>query len=798
MYSDHLVKRFVVTILMGVLFTGSASARQSDSASAQQIVPALQVPSEQFISSDLHIRGIVENESGEPVEGVHIQVEHTGETVVSQSDGSFQLGQPASRGHAVVDGGYSEEVVLLVSRVGYKAARIPVGRTHQDELITIVLQEAVYESETVVVTATRTRRDLEKVSIPVQVVTGDEIHQTGSLRLSDVLAEQAGMQLVSDHGTGIQVQGFDPEYTLIMIDGNPVIGRTAGTLDLNRISVRNVEQIEIVKGPSSALWGSDALAGVINIITEKSNRPLSGGLTTRYGGNNSLDLAGDLSFRTGSWTNDIFLNRNSTDGYRLNPGSIGQTVPEYENYTLSYRTQLDLSDRIDATVSLRYFTEDQRNNDFYINDEGDQVLLDYAATQEDLVVNPTFTFQPVDRLDITAGLQTSVYRTVTDYTYLDSDDTYDFNDFQQIYNKPELQSSYWWNDQHQSLIGAGAVLERLKADRYPGDPEFTTTFIFAQHSWLPNERFEITGGFRYNAHSEYRSQLSPKLSARYNLTDRLQLRASAGDGFKSPDIRQLFLDFTNAAAGYSVLGASTAAAGMQRLIEEGQIAQVLIPVEQLNKLTAESSRAFNLGVDYDMREDVRLRLNLFRNNVEDMIESAPIARRQNGQAVYSYLNLEKIFTQGVEAEVRWDLFSDLRFTVGYQLLDARRLLEEERNVQDENGEVVTRTLSSYEPMLNRSTHSGTVKLFYENDSGWGATLRGTFRGKYGLFDLNGNGYVDDDEYEDGYMVWNGNFSKRFLNRLRIQGGVDNLLGYTNTNIPYLPGRLWYAQLSIYF
>src|SRR5690625_7283496 len=91
------------------------------------------------------------------------------------------------------------------------------------------------------------------------------------------------------------MQGFDPAYTLIMIDGKPLIGRTAGTLDLTRVSVRNVKQIEIVKGPSSALWGSEALAGVVNIITTRGYEPFSGGATTRYSRFNTVDTGADLS-----------------------------------------------------------------------------------------------------------------------------------------------------------------------------------------------------------------------------------------------------------------------------------------------------------------------------------------------------------------------------------------------------------------------------------------------------------------------------------------------------------------------
>ena len=88
-----------------------------------------------------------------------------------------------------------------------------------------------------------------------------------SMCLGEVLVEQTGLAVVADHGNGIQVQGFNSDYTLILINGQPIIGRTAGTLELDRITVNNIKQIEITKGPSSSLYGSEALAGVINIIT---------------------------------------------------------------------------------------------------------------------------------------------------------------------------------------------------------------------------------------------------------------------------------------------------------------------------------------------------------------------------------------------------------------------------------------------------------------------------------------------------------------------------------------------------
>ncbi|MEX2601629.1 MAG: TonB-dependent receptor [Balneolaceae bacterium] len=736
------------------------------------------------------LQGVVTDENQSPLALVQIEVVENGRQAISREDGTFEV--------ELDDFDELARYTIVLSRVGYEDTSVSVtaDQIKKNEKVTVTLKQVTYRSETLVVTATRTRRDIEDVPIPVQLVTGREIRQTGSMRLSDILSEQTGMQIVNDHGTGLQVQGFNPDYTLVMIDGNPVIGRTAGTLDLTRVSVRNVQQIEIVKGPSSALWGSDALAGVVNIITQESSDPFSWAVTTRYGENNTLDLSADMTLNTERWNHGFFANRNSSGGYRMNPSSVSKTVPDFENYTVNYRTDLEMTDRLSLSGSLRYFNESQDDRSSIVDEEGEEKLLDTHAGREDLLARSSVAYTPYDRFDIDLTMVTSFYKTDSRLRFRENGELYEHTSFQQYYHKPEFQAGYRWDDMHHSVLGSGLIVEHLKAERYPGQPGFTTTFAFLQHSWNPVIDFEVTGGLRYDIHSEYRSQVSPKLSVRYRSTDWLQLRVSAGRGFKAPEFRQLFLDFTNSTAGYSVFGSSTVADGLRRLQQEGQISQILIPADQLEEIRAESSWAVNTGFDLDMVEDLRLRINLFRNYVTGLIETAPVARKTNGQSVYSYFNVDEVYTTGMEAELRWGFGRGLHASLGYQLLDARKRVAAERTVQGEDGEIIQRTDISHRPMFNRSRHSGNVKLFYEDDTGWGANIRGIFRGKYGLFDSNGNGYVDDNEHEPGYQVWNAALSRELFDKLTVQAGVDNLLDYSNINVPYLPGRLWYLQASI--
>ena len=145
------------------------------------------------------------------------------------------------------------------------------------------IRTKVSKIKEVFVTSSRSERDIASVPLPVSIITAEQIRAQGAVRLDEVLEEQTGLNLVYNHGTGVQMQGLDPAYTLILLDGEPIVGRTAGTMELTRFTVANIERIEIVRGPASSLYGSEALAGVINIITRKPDKPLGASVRARYG-----------------------------------------------------------------------------------------------------------------------------------------------------------------------------------------------------------------------------------------------------------------------------------------------------------------------------------------------------------------------------------------------------------------------------------------------------------------------------------------------------------------------------------
>lgn len=661
--------------------------------------------------------------------------------------------------------------------------------------------------EEVVITATRTEKLLSTVPMPVTVISQQQIRQMGSLRLNEVLQEQTGLAIVTDHGQGIQMQGFNPDYTLILIDGEPLIGRTAGTLELSRIAVGNIKQIEIVKGPSSSLYGSEALAGVVNIITENPKNT-SGRLSSRYGANQTLDLTGSLNFKKERLGFYAFANRYSSAGYDFTPESFGKTVEPFYSYTFQSKINYDFSQDLKLKISGRYFTENQQSN-FNIGTVQAPNLVSGEGKVKDLNFNPTLDWLVNQKLKTQFRYYYSEYETNSELRYISDNQLYDKTFFKQTFQRPEVQTVYFLNEKNIFTIGLGHIQESVEATRYEGRKKFSTNYAFFQYEFLNIKHLNLTVGGRYDAHSVYGSQFSPKVSAQYQFNEKIALRTSMGVGFKAPDFRQLYLNFTNAVAGYSVFGSEELSSALEKLQAQNQIAEILLPPAQIGNLKAESSFAYNLGMKFTPNEKLTWNVNIFRNDVSNLIESQVVARRTNGQSVFSYRNLRSIFTQGFESDVSYKINTYFSLSIGYQYLVAK---DKDIVEQIRNGEIFRRdpqTLmttrvkeNEYGGLMNRSRSMANLKLFYENqEKGISGSIRGIYRSRFGFGDSNGNLILDtDNEYVKGFVTWNLAVAKDFWkNKARLQLGVDNLLNYRDeTRMPNIAGRLWWVSTSVQF
>lgn len=674
-------------------------------------------------------------------------------------------------------------------------------------VLTVAAQDSLQSKglEEVVVTATRSERNLAELPVPVTVVSREQIKSMGSLRLNDVLNEQTGLTIVSDHGTGVQVQGFSPEYTLILIDGEPLIGRTAGTLELNRIAVGNIQRIEIIKGPSSSLYGTEALAGVVNIITEKPNG-VKGTVTSRYGSNHTVDLGGTLNYRKNKTGLYVFVNRYSTDGYDLDDETKVKTVSPFYNYTTQARVTYNFTNRTELSVSARYFREAQTS---YAEAVEDQSPLSVESITKDWNINPVLSHRFSDTFKSTFRFYASGYENTTDYIYQSDNSYYDSSFFNQGFYRPELQGEYVINSENIVTVGAGRIWETVEATRYNDQMEYQTNYVYFQYEWQPVAKLNVIAGGRYDHNLAYTAQFSPKLSAQYEVNEWLSVRASYGAGFRAPDFRQLYLNFTNNTVGYSVFGSQELQAGIQRLIDNGEIINpdenILVDPSTFGEINPETSKAYNLGFKIIPLKQLSVNIGLYRNDIKDLIDTKPVARKTNSNFVYSYYNLSRVFTQGVDVDGTYT-WNDFSFSLGYQYLIARdkdvvKSLEDGKVYKrDPETNLTTRvSKDEYGGLFNRSRHMANAKVFYENRAtGWGGSFRAIYRGRYGFADMNNSTILDDDsEYVDGYVTCNISVSKNIGKVFRVQAGCDNLFDYTDPQyIVSMPGRLLWMNVGI--
>lgn len=659
----------------------------------------------------------------------------------------------------------------------------------------------------IVVTATRSERQMGALPMPVSVVSKKQIQQMGSLRLNDVLAEQTGLFIVNNHGNGVQIQGFNPDYTLILVDGEPLVGRTSGTLELSRLAVGNIKQIEIVKGPSSSLYGSEALAGVINIITENPNKT-SASLSARYGTNQTSDLSTNLNFRKNKIGLSVFANRYASAGYDLSPDTYGKTVSPFDNFTIQPKLNVFFSDKTKLTVSSRYFIENQ-NSSINLGTNAQLNIISGGGWVKDISLNPSVSHKFNDKLKLTARFYTTRYETNSLLKYESDNKIYDETYFIQSFKRPEIQTDVVFNEKNLLSVGIGMVAESVEATRYDDLKRFNTKYVFAQYEYFPISKLHFIIGTRYDAHSAYRNQISPKISTSYEISSKITLRGSVGVGYKAPDFRQLYLNFTNAVAGYSVFGSQEVAKNVAKLQAEKQITDLLVDLNSFGELRPESSMAYNFGGKYTNNQGIKASVNVFRNDIRDLIETQAIARKTNGQTVFSYQNLSKVFTQGAEIEISKQVQisgQNFSFSTGYQYLEAKdkavlEKIEAGKLYRRDAETLITERVSrkDYGGLMGRSRHSANFKVFYETTKGISASLRGIYKSKYGYGDLNGNAVLDaENEYIKGFMTWNLSVAKVYK-KLNFQVGIDNLLDYKNPQyIPNLAGRLAWGKVQIDF
>ncbi|WP_417559025.1 TonB-dependent receptor plug domain-containing protein [Mesoflavibacter zeaxanthinifaciens] len=655
----------------------------------------------------------------------------------------------------------------------------------------------VNQLDEVVITATRTVRQLSSVPLAVTLISNKEIKKTGITRLKNILEEQTGIVFVTDASgfEGIQMQGLNSAYTLIMIDGVPIIGRSSGTLDLKRLTVNNIKQIEIVKGPSSSLYGSDAIGGVINIITDTANRDVSKGNIHYYfkgGKRNEQDLNSSYIYKKNKLGINAGINLNFSGGYDLSPNTLGNTTEPNTNFTANFGLNYKFNKKLKFHFSNRYYQQNQ------------EVASTINAAKE-YNLNAKISQDISGKFHLDYTFYATKYKTES---FFNGDQSY----YNQTLVRPEIRAIFKL-DKSEIIGGIGASFDALDRTFFEKKESFKTQYVFGQFDYKPSQNLNVILGARFDHHNKYNSAFSPKISARYKVNDWFAIKSSMGFGFKAPDFRQLFFNFNNSAGGYIVYGVRT----MHDLF--GHVPEVINQVE--NNLNPENSVGYNLGFQLHPTHRLKINVNLFRNDIKDLINTAIFKDELPGinpnTQVFYYENRNKVYTQGIELDSKLILTDNFTISGGYQFLISKDKEEEDliksgviyyRKTPNSPSQKLK--IEDYFGLANRSKHTANLKVYYQNyEHNFDATIRAVYRSKYALYDTNNSQQIIDkyDNFVKGNVLVNTSFSKSIYNFAEVQIGIDNLLNsngiqneklFPNNDSVLRIGRTFFGKIQINF
>ena len=659
------------------------------------------------------------------------------------------------------------------------------------------------QGDSVVVTANRQERKLSNVTVPVSIVNAKQIQQAGSLRLTDILKEQPGLNMTSGFGAGVQLQGLNPDYTIILINGEPLVGRTAGVLDLNRIALGNIKKIEIVKGPSSSLYGSEAMAGVINIITETiSNIPIQ--TSIRYGTYDTYDLGLNNAIQTKSLFYQGFYNYYSTNGFSIRPNSNSRVTTPIGRYSLNQQLKYNISDNTNIALSVR-ITDEKITNDISVSNGGNTINSLGKEHNTDRNASVSINHRFSSQLKTSFRSYFTEYNAKQDLITVTGAPYYDL--LNHLFKRIENQTDWNINKQLNVIMGAGSVWEGVKSSRYDSEQVRKTNTIgygFTQFEWTPTKQIILIGGIRYDKNEAFASAFSPKFSALYKVNSKHKIKFSIGEGFKAPDFRQLYLDFTNAAAGgYSVFGTAQAQQVIENLQRLGQIGTLYDSYYQLKTLKPEYSTGIHLSWEYEPNINSFVSAQIFRNDIRNLIQVQQVGAYITGAQLFSYLNIGRAFTQGIELEVKQKLNTHFTMSAAYQYLETG---DKDQIAQIKLGKVYTRDEKGYSKLLslkdyvglpNNNKHKAQFKVNFYTKHGFFANIRALYRSNWAVNNTNGNEVFDKgDEFAKGYLSLHSAFGKDYNNGFSWQAGCDNITNYADLlNLPNLPGRTYFTTIK---
>lgn len=602
----------------------------------------------------------------------------------------------------------------------------------------------------VVSTGTRTDRDAATSPIATEVVTREEIVGSGAENVAEALEESdSSIQTGTGfNGTSLRLRGLDPEQVLILVDGQRVTGRIDGAIDLRRLTIENVERIEVVKGAGSVLYGADALGGVVNIVTRPPEPGVQAEAHAAYGSRATLDLSGRVAGGGRRWGLATSGGLHQTAGWDADPSDETTTGDALRQWNLGGSARLDTRSRLRVNLSGDYLHRDARG----VSETATGAILDRRNLTE--TTNATARLEwlaPDSHLQLTAHHNYFRDQFRQDQRGDDALDQYQPTDDHVAQFGVQYDQAI---GRHVVTTGADAQLEWLRTTRVSGEDGGTSVerqriALFVQDEWTPVEapRISLLPALRLDFDSRFGTYPTGRLALLVQPLDTLSVRVNYGRGYRAPGFREMYLAFTNAGVGYRVGGNEA--------------------------LRPEQAWTLDIGATWMPREFLRLGVSVFDNRLRDLITTDLVTDAGvDGLQVFGYVNVGSAYTRGLEASASVEFLRHFALSGTYTLLDARDLLTDRL-------------------LPGRATHQGSVSFEFHQRR-WGTRLFA----RLGAWSRRPFTSADGQDFADPYATLDLRLSQGLLRVLTLFVGVENVLDAGDATLNPLPPRSFYGGATV--
>ena len=611
------------------------------------------------------------------------------------------------------------------------------------------------ESETVVVTGTRTPERMQRSTVKTDVITREEADRRGATNVADALASQPG--LVVNPGSygflggvsALQIQGFDRDRVLVLEDGERVVGDIGGAIDLSAIPTGDIDRIEVVSGPTSALYGSAAIGGVVNIITAPPRDEGPTGRMRMEGRSlNGLVLQANAAYRRGKPWAAVDFNLTRMDGIEK-PVGPDLRVPEQSHRMVGVRAGTSLTPEMDVRIRARQFRDRTDGLETQTAPGLGRFIIDTPAQTDRYTLHVIHTTRVGSRgsnLRLSMGRQWFDNFTARDRRDSPIDERHDRTQRMQSFEGVGTIA----DGPRTFVLGARAEAEHFEQDltrtvSTSGGPVTTTApevlplsygigALYGQVAWKLGD-VTVLPGARFESHTRYGSSVAPRLAAAWRISDLVTLRASGGRGFRAPSAKELGFAFDHSAFGYKIFG------------NDG----------------LKPEKSWGVNADMTVTPDTRMtfRGSVYANWVDDLIDlDLGNGTNAGGIASYSYTNFGRARTAGGQVDVAFKPAPFLRAESSYAYTWTRD------DVNDQ-------------PLPGRPPHAVTVSLRVE--PGWKMEL-------YARARIVTDAFLSADSPEStrapGYENFDVRVAREVWAKSQIYVGALNL-----TDVKQDPGRI---------